>query len=299
MVWEQDCRVIVMLTAESEGPQRKSHPYWLPGTYGAFKIKGLSEKKVALEKSSNKLAPTKHAGSVTTPSPVERPSMNRRSTNPLGSSTQSSKSSSSQASAPGETPYSTIRKLTLSHTQRPFEPLREITQIQFAHWPDFGAPAHPKDILGLVDQTASIYRASSGLAAADENLPAQEGCRPILVHCSAGCGRTGAFCTIDSVIDMLKRQRATSLATKDPSSEAAMRLAENTLIKLENEKWVEKDDTDLIAKTVEDFRHQRLSLVQNLRQFTLCYESVLEWMAREITEMPEVKREGARRSYQG
>ncbi len=31
--------------------------------------------------------------------------------------------------------------------------------------------------------------------------------RPMLVHCSAGCGRTGTFCTVDSVIDMLKRVR--------------------------------------------------------------------------------------------
>jgi protein tyrosine phosphatase len=35
---------------------------------------------------------------------------------------------------------------------------------------------------------------------------------------------------------------------------------------------------DLIAKTVEDFRLQRLSMVQSLRQFVLCYESVMEWL---------------------
>jgi protein-tyrosine phosphatase len=46
----------------------------------------------------------------------------------------------------------------------------------------------------------------------------------------------------------------------------------------ENGGWVDDDQVDLIAKTVEDFRVQRLSMVQSLRQFVLCYESVMEWL---------------------
>ena len=42
--------------------------------------------------------------------------------------------------------------------------------------------------------------------------------------------------------------------------------------------WTTREDIDLIEKTVEDFRLQRLSMVQSLRQFALCYESVLEWL---------------------
>ena len=42
--------------------------------------------------------------------------------------------------------------------------------------------------------------------------------------------------------------------------------------------WVTQLDVDLIEKTVEDFRLQRLSMVQSLRQFVLCYESVLEFL---------------------
>lgn len=42
--------------------------------------------------------------------------------------------------------------------------------------------------------------------------------------------------------------------------------------------WVQRDDLDLVEKTVEDFRHQRLSMVQSLRQYVLCYESVMEWL---------------------
>ena len=42
--------------------------------------------------------------------------------------------------------------------------------------------------------------------------------------------------------------------------------------------WTMREDLDLIERTVEDFRLQRLSMVQSLRQFVLCYESVLEWL---------------------
>ena len=52
----------------------------------------------------------------------------------------------------------------------------------------------------------------------------------------------------------------------------------------EEDSWMLKDDEDLVAKTVSDFRAQRLSMVQTLRQFVLCYETVLEWI---VDEMPE------------
>ena len=51
--------------------------------------------------------------------------------------------------------------------------------------------------------------------------------------------------------------------------------------------WVDKDDIDLIEKTVEDFRMQRLSMVQSLRQFVLCYESIMEWLVEQEQGPPE------------
>jgi len=43
--------------------------------------------------------------------------------------------------------------------------------------------------------------------------------------------------------------------------------------------WLGSDDIDLIEKTVEELRLQRISMVQSLRQYVLCYEAVLEWIA--------------------
>jgi protein-tyrosine phosphatase len=49
-------------------------------------------------------------------------------------------------------------------------------------------------------------------------------------------------------------------------------------IPAKGDEWLNRDDVDLIEKAVNDFRLQRLSMVQSLRQYVLCYESVLEWL---------------------
>jgi tyrosine-protein phosphatase 2/3 len=261
LVWEQDTRIIVMLTAESEGGQLKSHPYWHTGDYGPLKLKLLSEKRISLEPNATKGQSSK----------FKRPSMGqRRSTNPLTEAESTTAKGLSQRSS--EAPYATVRHFTLSHSNLPFQPMREITQLHYTQWPDFGAPAHPRHLLALIDQTNRYADGRTSLAhpASAVVEPAPNGQRPIVVHCSAGCGRTGTFCTVDSVIDMLNRQRAEGrqdrmdIDTESDDIHAA--------------EWTDRSDVDLIVRTVENFRGQRLSMVQSLRQFVLCYESVLEWV---------------------
>lgn len=261
LVWEQDTRVIVMLTAESEGGQLKSHPYWHTGDYGPLKLKLISEKRFSLELNKTTMQKSK----------LKRPSIRqRRSTN---SPTDAAKHKNSQETKerPAESPFATVRHLTLSHSSLPFQPMREITQLQYTQWPDFGTPAHPQHLLALIEQTNKYVKGSATPTHPTPGPaePAPKGQRAILVHCSAGCGRTGTFCTVDSVIDMLKRQRADRWHDRmNIDSDDDIHAGE----------WVGRGDVDLIAKTVEDFRGQRLSMVQSLRQFVLCYESVLDWV---------------------
>lgn len=231
-----------------------------------------------------------------------------------------------------DAPFVTVRKFTLSHDAQPFARMREITQLQYSNWPDFGAPASPTHLLGLVEQCDAVVHASrsnsfqgnmqnTGGDAVDE--------RPVLVHCSAGCGRTGTFCTVDSVVAMLKQQNKarhhkrrrseTSPMEEDldqgrhfafgrPSaskpvsngdffsqgggagamlgvgghvaggSTSSLDVLPDPKCKVVGDEWLDRDDLDLIERTVEEFRLQRLSMVQSLRQFVLCYETVLEWI---------------------
>ncbi|KAI9729764.1 MAG: hypothetical protein M1834_006715 [Cirrosporium novae-zelandiae] len=283
VVWEQDARVIVMLTAEKEGNQIKSHQYWKTGIYGPLKLKLLSEKRVSLESSTTPMSAVQ----------VKRILGQRRSTNP-NSLMEKELAQNHNISPTNELPHATVRTFALTHSELPFAKMREITQLQYTNWPDFGAPANAGQLLGLVEHCNNLVQSIRSPTVTRSTFePESEGGRPIVVHCSAGCGRTGTFCTVDSVVDMLKRQ----LSVK-------MRPAERDNEQMDIDQpddWVNNDDVDLVAKTVEDFRNQRLSMVQSLRQFVLCYEAVLQWY---VDQLPPQMRKGitkeeARRSYQG
>ncbi|KAI9738872.1 MAG: hypothetical protein M1818_005185 [Claussenomyces sp. TS43310] len=271
MIWDHDVRVIVMLTAESEGGQLKCHPYWAAKEFGTFQLKALSEKRVSLE-------PHKHRRSS-----IRQDSLGRRRAN------TTSEAPSLTVPETTEHPYVIVRKFTLSHSSEPFKPMREITQLHYSSWPDFGAPAQPSHLLGLVELSNSLQRAalsaeSAAQTRADDPEPYHRA-RPVLVHCSAGCGRTGTFCTVDSVIDMLKRQRKEHRSGVTPmelsSVDSLDYSAQGKTAGLEENDWIFDQEVDLIQKTVEDFRKQRISMVQSLRQYVLCYETALEWLSQQ------------------
>lgn len=315
---------MVMLTAESEGGTLKCHPYWTGREFGPIKLKPLSEKKVSLDIDKHRTSSTATASSAS----GSASEYGRRRANTT-TTLDSTSTTPQPLQTPAETPYVIIRKFALSHTTHPFAPIREVTQLHYPSWPDFGAPAQPSHLLALVELANLMQRAAlpvdantiaaSGVsdAAAQANwydMPEQAQARPMLVHCSAGCGRTGTFCTVDTVLDMLKRQRLSSLAAskqrdadgdvdmdeaisphsapKDPfarrqnnshSSIAAQvtpTLNRNTNDSNVDVAWLDNDTLDLIEKTVEDFRGQRISMVQSLRQFVLCYETIVEWVWR-------------------
>ncbi len=297
-----------MLTAEKEGAQVKAHNYWDQKQYGSINLDFLSEKRASLDMARIQAHQKKR------PAPTKRVSSRANQPKvPLATlDTKEDPHASDQ-------PYVIVRKFTLSHDRHPFEPMREITQLQYSAWPDFGAPAHPAHLLGLVEQTDAVVRSLSQSHGGGDPVPAENE-RPVMVHCSAGCGRTGTFCTVDSVIDMLKRQRVarvrrgkragTPMEVDEQLSVSAAKEGQGQGPRILQEvgkgrrgsggggdffrsqyqddvheaegidgPWVEAEDVDLVEKTVEDFRRQRLSMVQSLRQFVLCYESVMEWLA--------------------
>lgn len=306
VIWDQDVRVIVMLTAESEGGQLKCHPYWQNKEFGSIKLKPLSEKKVSLDIDKHRSPSMAYGGGNTSES-------GRRRANTT-TTLDSNQNLPPPPQAQSETPYVIVRKFALSHGAHPFSPIREITQLQYPSWPDFGAPAKPSHLLALVELANVMQRAAlpvdaySVLAsAATENPAAMQWyeepesdaeARPMLVHCSAGCGRTGTFCTVDSVIDMLKRQRLSATKSSDDDGDVYMKesspvrrrsSAAPTSLKARHTEdgkkeievgWLDDNNLDLVETTVEDFRRQRLSMVQSLRQFVLCYETIAEWVWR-------------------
>ena len=83
---------------------------------------------------------------------------------------------------------------------------RQVLQCQYTVWPDHGAPHCPKEFLDFMDEV----RSEAGRCNADEG--------PWLIHCSAGCGRTGTFCTLDvamSSVDKAVAGGPMELVSKD------------------------------------------------------------------------------------
>ncbi|KAI1290100.1 Tyrosine-protein phosphatase Lar [Halotydeus destructor] len=66
---------------------------------------------------------------------------------------------------------------------------REVKQFQFTAWPDHGVPDHPTPFLMFLRRIKSLNPAEAG---------------PMVIHCSAGVGRTGCFIVIDSMLERLK-----------------------------------------------------------------------------------------------
>lgn len=65
--------------------------------------------------------------------------------------------------------------------------------MHFTTWPDFGVPDPPQILVRFV----RAYR--------DRVPPEIDRVRPIVVHCSAGVGRSGTFIALDRILQHIKK----------------------------------------------------------------------------------------------
>uniref|UniRef100_A0A6I8SRJ4 protein-tyrosine-phosphatase n=1 Tax=Xenopus tropicalis TaxID=8364 RepID=A0A6I8SRJ4_XENTR len=110
--------------------------------------------------------------------------------------------------------------------QRGVHEIREIRQFHFTGWPDHGVPYHATGLLGFVRQVKSKNPPNSG---------------PLVVHCSAGAGRTGCFIVIDIMLDMAEREGVVD-----------------------------------IYNCVRELRSRRVNMVQTEEQYVFIHDAILE-----------------------
>ncbi|XP_059165119.1 tyrosine-protein phosphatase non-receptor type 9-like [Physella acuta] len=128
----------------------------------------------------------------------------------------------------------------------------QITHLQFTSWPDYGVPpAAP--FLDFLFRVRSIQEAATkemGTAWAGHPLGP-----PIVVHCSAGIGRTGTFITVDICLRCLEH-----VGTVD------------------------------VKETVRRIRSQRAFSIQMPDQYVFCHQAVIEHAQRQglINSMQQV-----------
>ncbi|TRY70690.1 hypothetical protein TCAL_12939 [Tigriopus californicus] len=93
-----------------------------------------------------------------------------------------------------------IRTFRLRHLRVKCNKINEryILQYHFTQWPDFGVPETPLPFLAFVRRIADVSHDSNG---------------PVLVHCSAGVGRTGAFIVADAMLRQVRIKGSVDLIT--------------------------------------------------------------------------------------
>ncbi len=117
-----------------------------------------------------------------------------------------------------------------------YELRREVRQFQYTAWPDHGVPEHPTSFLMFVRRVRNANPVDAG---------------PLVVHCSAGVGRTGCYINVDAMLE-----------------------------KVRGEKVVD------VYGHVTCMRAQRNYMVQTEEQYVFCYDAVLEALQSGMTEVP-------------
>ncbi|XP_037099751.1 tyrosine-protein phosphatase non-receptor type 12-like isoform X1 [Syngnathus acus] len=128
------------------------------------------------------------------------------------------------------TDYS-IRSLVVEYENE----TRRITQFHYINWPDHDVPSSFDSILDMIGLMRE-YQENDDV--------------PICVHCSAGCGRTGAICAIDYTWNLLK-------AGKIPEDFNVFRL-------------------------IQEMRTQRHSAVQTKEQYELVHRAIAQLFQKQL-----------------
>jgi len=119
---------------------------------------------------------------------------------------------------------------------------RSVAHMQFTSWPDYGVPHSAAAMLEFLQRMRDMQ--GTLVAALGDTWTSHPLGPPIVVHCSAGIGRTGSLCTIDICL-----RRLEDVGTID------------------------------VQGTVEKIRSQRAHSIQMPDQYLFCHTAILECAA--------------------
>ncbi|CAH2099237.1 unnamed protein product [Euphydryas editha] len=225
MIWEHGLELIVMLTNLEEYSKVKCSKYWPDEVRGVRAFGNITVHHVSEKRYSDYI--------------VRELKISKQ---PLNSDGQPITENNGIAKRNGECGAGDASAPTSPREAK--GETRLVRQYHFLMWKDFAAPEHPHSILKFIKRVNEAWSNMVG--------------RPVVVHCSAGVGRTGTLVALDCLLEQL---RATGHAA--------------------------------VFNTVAELRRQRNFLVQSLKQYVFVYRALVEYAHYGDTELPASRLKGS------
>lgn len=208
-----------MLTREVEGAMVKCGAYWTDSAFGPLRLRLVSSEGIAVPDdrpvSAGFFGPH---NTLSTHSPRPAPPKY-----PHSAGSQRRYRHHHYHNNRSET---VKRTFELTHTAYPDAKPRRIIHFQYLDWPDMNVPDDPRGVLGLIKQVEDAVKETrsvnysretpkrdAGEATSVLEMDEKTGIAkhalansPVLLHCSAGVGRTGGFIAVDAVLDAIRRE---------------------------------------------------------------------------------------------